>query len=76
MDQKFRLRDTAEKPDCGPSRIMVTSPYTLLLALFLSFSPSSSLLVLKSELKNQKEKSVCFQNELNVAVSVLPTAGH
>ena len=40
MDQKFRLRDTAEKPDCGSSRIMVTSPYTLLQALFsLSLPP-------------------------------------
>lgn len=75
MDQKFRLRDTAEKPD-WPLPYHGHLPLHTVTGTLLSFSPSSSLLVLKSELKNQKEKSVCFQNEINVAVSMLPTAGH
>lgn len=71
-----KLRDTAEKRDCGPCLDHSHLPLHTLTGSSLSLSLSSPLSVLQSELKNQSGTSLQFQTEINVAVSMLPAAGH
>lgn len=74
MDQKFQVRDTAEKADQGPLRISHTThlpiPAGTCLPTDCSLSVSLPLFVLKSEFKYQGAKEFCFQNEISVAVGV------